>query len=278
MVNEEYLSRQAKKIRASVLEITYRAKAPSIGCSLSIVDILTVLYFGDILRVDPNRPDWKERDKFILSKGHGCAAFYVTLAMREFFPLKKLEEEYGKDGSMIPFHSTLRSLPGIETTNGSLGHGLALGIGMALDARKNNRPSRIFVLVGDGECQEGSVWEALMFAGFHKLNNLVLIIDNNNLETVDNVSKILDLEPLDEKIQAFGWEVKIANGHSFPEIAEVLNLPPSNKPLAMIAKTIKGKGISFMENMTQWHGNCPNQEEYQQAKKELEETEICEPR
>ena len=273
MVNEEYLSRQAKKIRSSVLEITYRAKAPSIGCSLSIVDILTVLYFGDILKVDADKPDWQERDKFILSKGHGCAAFYATLAIKGFFPLKKLEEEYGRDGSMIPFHSTLRSLPGIETTNGSLGHGLALGIGMALDARKNNRYSRTFVLVGDGECQEGSVWESVMFAGFQRLKNLVMIVDNNNLQTVGHTDNVLDIEPMERKLEAFGWSVKRVNGHSLTELMEVLKSEHRNKPLAVIAQTIKGKGISFMENVTQWHGNCPNLEEYREAKRELEETE-----
>ncbi len=269
----EYLAEQSRIIRNLVLDMIFRAKSAHLGCSLSVVDILVALYFGDVLRVNPEKPDWGDRDRFILSKGHACVALYATLAMKGYFPLERLKE-YGTDGTLIGDHNTLGSLPGIETTNGSLGHGLPIGIGMALAAKKDNRPSRIFVLVGDGELQEGSNWEGLMFAGFHKLDNLVLIVDSNDLETLGNTSKILNLDPLDKKIENFGWVVKRIDGHSFRQMAKVLpfNLRPyDEKPFAIIAETTKSKGISFMENDYVWHSQCPNQEEYNRAKQELAE-------
>ncbi|MBI4160567.1 MAG: transketolase [Candidatus Yanofskybacteria bacterium] len=268
MVNDEYLTQQARKIRRLILEMIFRAKASHIGCALSIVDILVALYFGDILKLDPAKPDWNERDRFILSKGHGCVALYATLATRGFFPLERLNE-YGTDGTLIGDHNTLHALPGIETTNGSLGHGLAMGIGMALNSTKNSDFYRVFVLAGDGECQEGSIWEGLMFAGFHKINNLALIIDNNDLITVGNTSKILGLEPLDKKLEDFGWQAVRVNGHSFRQLLTAIK--PGLKPIAVIADTVKGKGISFMENGWEWHGKCPTPEQYERAKEELGE-------
>lgn len=267
VTENDFLIKQATKIRHLILDMIYNAKSAHLGCALSIVDILTALYLGNILKVDPLKPDWEDRDKFILSKGHACVALYVTLGIRGFFPLEKLKE-YGTNGTLIGDHNTRGSLPGIETTNGSLGHGLPLGIGMALAAKKLSRPSRIFVLVGDGECQEGSVWEGLLFAGFHRLNNLVLIIDNNNLETVGNTDKILSLSPLGKKLEDFRWQVRIINGHSLPELFQAF-YTTSSKPLAIIANTIKSKGIPFMENDYIWHGKCPNKDEYERAKKEL---------
>jgi len=271
-VKTEFLTKEAHKIRHLILDMIYRARSSHLGCSLSIVDILVALYLGGVLRINPKDPNWKDRDKFILSKGHACVALYAMLAVRGFFPLQKLEE-YGTDGTLIGDHNTLGSLPGIETTNGSLGHGLPIGIGMALAAKKADRSSRVFVLVGDGECQEGSVWEGLMFAGFHRINNLVLIIDNNDLETVGNTSKILGLEPLEEKLKSFGWQVRTVDGHSFLHLTEALNpAEPAQRPLAVIANTIKSKGIPFMENDFIWHGKCPTPEQYARAKKELGET------
>lgn len=262
-----FLAEQSRAVRKLILDMIFRAKAAHIGCSLSCVDILTALYFGKVLRIDPRKPNWEKRDRFILSKGHACVALYATLGIKGYFPLQRLEE-YGTEGTFIGDHNTLHSLPGIETTNGSLGHGLAIGIGMALNAKKNKTPYRVFVLAGDGECQEGSIWEGFMFAGFHKIDNLVFIIDNNNMETVGNTSKILDLEPLDKKIEAFGWTVKRIDGHSFHQIIEATK--KQSKPVAIIAHTTKGKGISFMENEWKWHGKCPDKEQYEQAKKELE--------
>ena len=267
MQEGDYLAEQAKIARHMVLDMIFKAKASHIGCAFSIIDILIALYFGEILKIDPKQPQMENRDIFILSKGHACTALYATLALKGFFP-RQLLEEYGKDGSRIPCHVTLSSLPGIEATAGSLGHGLSIGVGISWNAVNKNKTSRTFVLVGDGECQEGSIWEAVMFAGHHKLNNLVLIVDYNNLETVGNINNILDLEPLDEKFRSFGWGVKTINGHSFPQIKETLSYQ-GNQPLAIIAKTTKGKGVSFMENMVRWHGKCPTNEEYEQAKKEL---------
>lgn len=261
-----HLHKQAHEIRHMTLDMIYGAKSSHLGCALSIVDILTALYLGGILKVYPKDPDWEDRDRFILSKGHACVALYVTLGMKGFFPLEKLKE-YGTNGTLIGDHNTRGSLPGIETTNGSLGHGLPIGIGMALAVKKMGKPSRIFVLVGDGECQEGSIWEGLMFAGFHRLNNLVLIIDNNNLETVGQTDKILSLSPLGKKLRDFGWQVRTVDGHSFPQLLNVFS--PSKKPLAVIAYTTKSKGIPFMENDYVWHGKCPTQEQYERAKKEL---------
>ena len=271
MIENNILRHQAHTIRHIVLDMIYEAKSSHLGCALSIVDILVALYLGDILKIDPTKPDWEDRDRFILSKGHACVALYATLGMKGFFPLERLKE-YGTDGSMIGDHNTLHSLPGIETTNGSLGHGLPIGIGMALAAKKTGRPSQVFVLVGDGECQEGSVWEGLMFAGFHKINNLVLIIDNNKLETVGDTDSILSLSPLDKKLENFGWQVKSIDGHSFPQLLEATG--PAEKPLAIIANTTKSKGIPFMENDFIWHGKCPTPEQYAKAKKELGENSL----
>lgn len=267
-MENEFLRKEAHKIRHLTLDMIYEAKSSHLGCAISIVDILTTLYLGSIIRVDPENPTWEDRDKFILSKGHACVALYATLGIKGFFPLEKLKE-YGTNGTLIGDHNTLGSLPGIETTNGSLGHGLPIGIGMALAAKKAQRLSRVFVLTGDGELQEGSNWEGIMFAGFHKLNNLILIVDNNNLETVGNTDKILSLSPLDKKLEDFGWDVKSVNGHSYAELLGTFN--QSDKPLAVIANTTKSKGIPFMENDYIWHGKCPSKDEYERAKKELGE-------
>lgn len=268
MADNDYLVKQAKEIRNLILDMIFKAKSSHLGCALSIVDILTALYFGDILIMDPKNSDWEDRDKFILSKGHACVALYATLALRGYFPLEKLKE-YGADGTLMGDHNTRGALPGIETTNGSLGHGLPLGIGMALAAKKNNRSSsRVFVLVGDGELQEGSNWEALMFAGFHKLNNLILIIDNNNLETLGATNKILDLGTVHKKLESFEWDTESIHGHSLVQITGQLNTK-HEKPFALNCNTTKGKGVLFMENDHIWHGKCPTQEEYERAKREL---------
>lgn len=267
MVDNDYLTEQSRAIRNIVLDMIFEAKSPHIGCAFSIVDILTALYFGGILNIDPQNPDWKHRDKFILSKGHACVALYATLALRGYFPLEKLKG-YGTDGTFLGDHHSIGALPGIETSNGSLGHGLSLGIGMALAARKAGSSSRTFVLVGDGELQEGSNWEALMFAGFHKLNNLILIIDNNNLEILGSTDKILSLAPIHKKLESFGWSAKNIHGHSFAEIIGQLNIR-HKKPFALNCQTTKGKGISFMENDYLWHSKCPTKKEYERAKEEL---------
>jgi len=266
MPNSDHLPEQAKKVRNLVLDMIFEAKSSHLGCSLSCVDILTAFYSGGIMHIRPKDPAWAERDRFILSKGHACVALYAALAVEGFFPLKKLKE-FGTEGTLICDHNSLGSLPGIETSNGSLGHGLSLGIGMAWHL-KNKSKSRVFVLVGDGECQEGSIWEGLMFAGFHNLTNIVLIIDNNGFETVGSVDNILSLEPLNQKIESFGWQVKTIDGHDFTQIASACT-QTAQKPLAIIAKTIKGKGVAFMEHDWVWHGKRMSTEDYQRAKTEL---------
>ncbi|OGN01826.1 MAG: hypothetical protein A3I26_00450 [Candidatus Yanofskybacteria bacterium RIFCSPLOWO2_02_FULL_43_10] len=261
------MAKQARMARHMILDMIFEARSSHLGCALSIVDILTALYFGDILKIDPKNPDLEDRDKFILSKGHACVALYATLALKGYFSLEKLKE-YGTDGTLIGDHNTRGALPGIETTNGSLGHGLPIGVGMALAAKKAKRSSRVFVLVGDGELQEGSNWEALMFAGFHKLDNLTLIIDNNNLETLGPTDKILSLAGLHDKLESFGWDTESICGHRFAEIIGQLNMS-HEKPFALNCHTTKGKGVPFMENDHIWHGKCPTKEEYERAKKEL---------
>jgi len=267
MAESTYLAEQAHKIRNLVLDMIFEAKSSHLGCALSIVDILTALYFGDVLRVDSQNPDNENRDIFILSKGHACVALYATLALKGYFPIEKLKE-YGTDGTKIGDHNTLGALPGIETTNGSLGHGLPLGIGMALAAKRAGRQSRVFVLVGDGELQEGSNWEALMFAGHHRLDNLILIVDNNNLETMGSTDGILSLSDLNIKFDAFGWDNRNIYGHSFLEIIHQLNTP-RDKPFALVCQTTKGMGVPFMHGDHIWHGKCPTKEEYERAKREL---------
>lgn len=257
----------ARKIRRNILEMTYAVGGSHIGCSLGIVEILVALYFK-VLHINPKKPNMDERDKFILSKGHACTAFYAVLAERGFFPQTKLKE-YAKDGSKIAAHVTLGSLPGIETTAGSLGHGLSMGTGMALALKNKNVKNNVYVLNGDGECMEGSVWEAVIFASHHRLDNLILIVDNNDLITLGHIKETVNIYPLDKKLTSFGWITINTDGHNIDKITRALKTPHKGRPLAVIARTIKGKGVSFMENRKEWHGNCPTKEQYEQALKEL---------
>lgn len=262
------LHTHAVEIRKNIVKMVHKTQGSHIGCSLGIVDILVALYF-DTLKINPKNPNWQKRDRFLLSKGHACTALYATLAQRGFFPKKRLDN-FCVDGSPIAAHVTLGSLPGIEATAGSLGHGLSMGIGMAIATKNNGLNCDIYVLVGDAECQEGSVWEALLFAGHHKIHNLVLIIDNNNLQTLDSVTEILTIEPIDRKLRAFRWQTIAVDGHDINRLINAFKTPHPDKPLAIIAKTIKGKGVSFMEDDLVWHGRSPNKEEYVQAIHELE--------
>ncbi len=264
MNNNKNLTAHARNIRLSILDMIYNAKVSHMASSMGIVEILTVLYF-EILKINPKKPLNKNRDIFILSKGHACSALYATLAERGFFPKEKLRG-FAKDGSQIASHVTLGSLPGIESTAGSLGHGLSIAIGMMLSGEFDK--SGIYVLVGDGELQEGSLWEGIMFAGFHRLNNLTLIIDSNNLQIMDHVDKIVSLKPFENKFDSFGWDTEIVDGHDFVALKKSFE-KKHEKPLAIIAKTTKGKGISFMEDKVQWHGKCPNEKEYELAIQEL---------
>lgn len=263
----ETLKNLSKEIRKEVLTIVYQSKSGHLGCSLGIVDILITLYFK-ILHINPKKPTLKTRDIFLLSKGHAVAALYVILSKRGFFPHSFLST-YFQDGSRLAGHVTLDSVPGIEGTAGSLGHGLSIGIGMALAIKNKNLSSKVYVLIGDGECAEGSIWEAINFAGHHKINNLILILDNNNLQIMGHGTDILNSLPFKDKLSSFGWDVKEVNGHNIAELSKALQTQHSIKPLAIIADTIKGKGVSFMENKVEWHGKCPSEEEYKLALSEL---------
>ena len=265
------LREKAKWVRREVLEMCLAAGAGHIAPAFSCTDILVALYQSGIIRVDPKNPKHPDRDRFILSKGQGCASLYAVLADMGFLPVEELRT-YCQLGTYLGGHSE-SNVPGVEAFTGSLGQGLSLGAGMALSAKMDNKSFLTFVLLGDGELQEGSIWEAAMFAGHHRLNNLVAIVDRNKLQAINFTEDALRLEPLDLKWEAFGWDVKIADGHSFEDMIPLfkeLRSRNSDKPLAVIAKTIKGKGVSFMQNRTIWHFRIPTGEEVAQARKELQ--------
>lgn len=263
----------ARQIRIHCVNMTHRAKSSHIGSSLSMADLLAVLYNG-ILRIDPANPEWPDRDRFILSKGHACAALYATLAERGFFPIDWLDTFY-QNGSLLAGHVTHTHIPGVEVSTGSLGHGLSMATGMALVAKRDVRPYRVFVLLGDGECDEGSTWEATLFANQHQLDNLVAIVDYNKIQSLDHVKKVMDLEPFVKKWQSFGWGAREIDGHSVTEIHQTLSQVPfkPRHPSCVIAHTIKGKGVSFMEDTVLWHYRSPQGEEYELAMAELKEKE-----
>lgn len=263
------ISEFATCIRKHCVRMTNRANASHIGSSLSIVDFLAVLY-GKILRVDPNRPDWPDRDRFVLSKGHGCAALYAILAEYGFFPLSWLDTYY-LDGSRLAGHAT-HSIPGVEVSTGSLGHGLPIATGMALAAKRDGKPSRIYCLLSDGECDAGSTWESILFAPQHKLDNLVAIVDYNKIQSLGRVKEVIDLDPFPEKWQAFRWAVREIDGHDFDAIEKALSEIPyeRDKPSCIIAHTVKGKGISFMEDDLLWHYKAPLGEDFNRALAELD--------
>jgi len=262
--------RLAKEIRKKILEMIYSSQSSHIGSALSCVDILSVLYFK-ILNIDPPNPWFSNRDRFILSKAHSASALYATLSERGFFA-KEVLREYCKDGGRLPGHSTMHCVPGVEISTGSLGHGLSIGAGFALAARRDKRNYRTFVLLSDGECNEGSLWEAVMFAAHHKLDNLIAIVDCNKFQAFGKTKEVIDLEPLADKWRAFGWAVKEIDGHNFNQIKSSLKQFPfkKGKPGAIIAHTIKGKGVSFMENRLAWHYKSPKQEQYRKAIEEIQ--------
>lgn len=264
------IEKKARDIRRHIVRITHASQPAHVASALSCADILAVLYFG-VMSVDPSAPGKPDRDRFILSKGHGCLALYAALAEKGFFPTEKLSR-FNRFGCELGGHPDRCSIPGVEVSSGSLGHGLSLGLGMALAARYDGAPSRVFVLIGDGECEEGSVWEAVMAAPHFKADNLTVIIDNNGLQILDTVENTLStLQPLGEKFRAFGWEVVEADGHDIAGLTRILNGAPRKKgvPTCVIAKTVKGKGVSFMEGRIQWHYRGLTDAELKQALSEL---------
>ena len=258
----------AARIRRHALRMTSRGGSSHIGAILSMADIVAVLYAG-VLRVDPAEPRWPGRDRFILSKGHAGAGVYAALAERGFFPLDKLRTHY-QDGSDLSGHVSHKGIPGVELSTGSLGHGLSVGTGMAYGAKLDGRSHRVVVLMSDGECDEGSNWEAILFAAHHRLENLVAVIDYNKIQSLEPVAKTLALEPFADKWRSFGWLVRECDGHDHAALRTALAAPPNDgTPTVVIAHTIKGKGVSFMEHSVLWHYRTARGEELAAAWREL---------
>lgn len=264
------LEKKANWVRNQVLEMIVSAGKGHIGGAFSCTDILVTLYYGGVLRFDCSDKNWDRRDRFILSKGHSCAALYAILADLGYFSLSELRN-YQKESCSLGGHPD-RKIPGIEADTGSLGHGLAIGAGLALSAKMDKKDFMTVVLLGDGECCEGSVWEAAMFAAYHKLNNLVGIVDKNGLCVTDFIKDCLDIDPLDEKWKACGWDVIVIDGHSFEALLSAFDdfrFRKSCKPLMIIANTVKGKGVPFMEGNLSWHHSVPKGGALEIAREEL---------
>ena len=265
------LERLAYEMRIEIIRMLGEAGSGHPGGSLSAIDMITALYFHT-MRIDPKNPSWSDRDRFILSKGHCCPALYAAMAYTGYFD-KALLPTLRKLNSPLQGHPDRRFLPALDASTGSLGQGVSIGIGIAMAGKLDNKDYQTYVMVGDGESQEGQVWEAIMFAPFHKLNNLTLIVDNNGQQLDDFTDKILSLQPLPEKLKAFNWEVIEINGNDMAQCVEALDRAKWNKtekPVAIVANTVKGYGVSFMEHQVKWHGVAPKPDEVKAAVKELE--------
>lgn len=264
------LKKIAVNVRKGVIEGTFNAKSGHPGGSLSIADIVTYLYF-EKMNVDPKNPDDENRDRFVLSKGHTAPALYAALAHRGFFPVE-LIKTLRKPDSILQGHPSMRYTPGVDMSTGSLGQGISAACGMALGAKLKGKDFKVYVPLGDGEIEEGQVWEAAMFAGNRKLDNLVAIVDYNNLQIDGSLDEVNSPYPIKEKFEAFNWNVVEINGHCFCEIEEAFKKADEckDKPTCIVAHTVKGKGVSFMEDKCDWHGSAPNTEQYAQAMAELD--------
>lgn len=262
------LNEMARVIRADVVKMVHAAGSGHPGGSLSATDIVTALYFN-VLNVDPKHPKSKQRDRFVLSKGHCCPVLYACLARRGFFDIAELNT-LRKFGSKLQGHPDMHKCPGVEMSAGSLGNGIGCAVGMALAAKVRNENHKIFVMLGDGECQEGSVWEAAMCGAHHQLTNLIAIVDVNRLQILDTTERIMKVEPLADKWRSFGWKVLEIDGHDMDEVVDTLNYARRiDGPVAILASTVKGKGVSFMEDVVKWHGAAPNDKELAAALDEL---------
>ena len=267
---KKQLEIKAIEVRKGIIEGTFNAKSGHPGGSLSVADILTYLYFSH-LNVDPANPKWEGRDRFVLSKGHTAPALYAALALRGFFSPDEIKL-LRKPGAMLQGHPSMKSTPGVDMSTGSLGQGISTAVGMALGAKLSGASFRVFTVLGDGEIQEGQVWEAAMYASAKGLDNLVAVVDNNNLQIDGTVEEVNSPYPIPEKFAAFGWNVIEICGNDFDEIDSAFTAAKEfkGKPTVIIAKTVKGKGVSFMENNCDWHGTAPNQEQYDKAMAELD--------
>ncbi len=269
-MNNLELSKIANEVRKGIVKSTHSAKSGHPGGSLSAADIITYLYFEE-MNVDPKNPKWEDRDRFVLSKGHVAPALYSVLAERGFFPKEDLLT-LRHVGSYLQGHPDMKGIPGVDMSSGSLGQGVSVAAGMAVAAKLDNKDYRVYAITGDGEIEEGQIWEAAMFAGFRKLDNLVVVVDNNNLQIDGTIDTVCSPYPIDKKFEAFNFHTIVINGNDFDEIRAAFKeaRETKGKPTAIIACTTKGKGISFMENQVDWHGKGPNDEECRIALEELE--------
>ena len=270
MTNEKELANKANEIRKGIIEAVYKGKSGHPGGSLSIADILAVLYFNE-MKINPNNPKWEDRDRLILSKGHCSPALYSALALRGFFDYNDLAT-FRNIESKLQGHPDMNKIPGVDMTTGSLGQGLSVANGIAIAGKLDNKEYRVYTILGDGEIEEGQVWEAAMTSSKYKLDNLCVIVDNNNLQIDGTIEEVKSSYPIDKKFESFGFKVININGNEISQITKALEQAKNikGKPTAIIAKTIKGKGVSFMENQVGWHGKAPNEEQYKLAMKELE--------
>ena len=268
--NIEELKNIAKTIRKDIIEEVYSANSGHPGGALSIADIITALYFNE-MNIDPKNPKDENRDRLILSKGHASSALYAALAEKGYFPKEDLKT-FRNINSYLQGHPDMKHIPGVDMSTGSLGQGLSAANGMAMMFKLDKNPARVYCICGDGEIEEGQIWEAAMSSSKYKLDNLCLIIDNNNLQIDGTIEEVMSSYPIDDKFKSFGFNVITINGHDFSQILQAFEEAKNckDKPTAIIAKTIKGKGITFMENQVGWHGKAPSQQEYEQAIKELE--------
>ena len=259
----------ACKVRMGVVESTHGAKAGHPGGSLSAAEVFTYLYFKE-MNIDPKNPQWENRDRFVLSKGHTTPGLYSALAERGFFPVEDLPTFRHID-SYLQGHPNMRTVPGVDMSTGSLGQGISVAVGMALGAKHTGKENRVYTLLGDGEIQEGQVWEACMAAAHYNLDNLCIVVDNNGLQIDGNVADVMSPYPIVDKLEAFGFAVQQVDGHNFDELEVAFNKAKETKgkPSAIVMKTVKGKGVSYMENQAGWHGKAPNDAEYEQAMTEL---------
>ena len=263
--------KKAKELRQEILKSLFACQSGHPGGSLSCVEILMALYYDEMKNLDPKDPKKADRDRFVLSKGHTAPGYYSALAHRGFFPVEDLKT-LRHTGSYLQGHPDMKHIPGVDMSSGSLGQGISAAVGMAISAKLSNDDYRVYTLLGDGEIQEGQVWEASMLAGFRKLDNLVVIVDNNNLQIDGRIDEVNSPYPIDKKFEAFNFHVINIDGHDFDQIAAAFKEAKETKgmPTAIIAKTIKGKGVSFMEDQAGWHGKAPNDEEYKIAMEDLE--------
>ncbi len=265
------LSIIANKVRKNALTAVYSAASGHPGGSLSIAEVLTLLYF-EVMNIDPKNPKKEDRDRFVLSKGHTAPALYSTLALRGYFPVEDVAT-FRKVDSYLQGHPDMKKIPGVDMSTGSLGQGVSAAGGMALAAKLDNKDYRVYSILGDGEIEEGQVWEQAMFAAHYKLDNFTVFVDNNGLQIDGDISKVMNPNPIDKKFEAFGWNVIVTDAHDFTKLYDAVEAAKAckGKPTAIIMKSVKGKNVSFMENQASWHGNAPKQPEYEQAIKELDE-------